>query len=116
MTSCATACILMFPIALGLRFHNRVTATMNGQAATSSYLERLEAFRKADTERDAMVAEVIRKYEELKSRYNDKCDDLNNEVESRRMWQGKAREHESALQEQRLVSVRRPLFDAKLAC
>ena len=36
--------------------------TMNGHTtAPSSYLDRLEAFRKSDTERDCLVAEVIRK-------------------------------------------------------
>ena len=66
---------------------------MNGHSAPSSYLDRLEAFRKTDADRDALVAEVIRNYEELQHKYAEKCDDYNNEVQSRRLWQGKAAEY-----------------------
>jgi len=79
---------------------------MNGHATPASYRERLDAFRRSDADREDMVNEVIRKYEELKMQYDEKCDDYHNEVESRRLWQSKAREHESALREQRQVSVR----------
>ena len=58
---------------------------MNGHTTPSSYVGRLEAFRKTDAERDALVAEVVRQYEELQLKYAEKCDDYNNEVESRRM-------------------------------
>ena len=51
---------------------------MNGHATPPSYLERLEAFRNSDAERDALVAEVLRKYEELKLKYDEKCDDYSN--------------------------------------
>lgn len=40
---------------------------MNGHSkSTPDYAERLEAFRKSDQERDALVAEVIEGYEKLK--------------------------------------------------
>lgn len=78
---------------------------MNGHTNQASYGERLEAFRKSDTERDALVAEVIRKYEELQLKFAEKCDDYNNEVESRRMWQNKASSHERALAEHKQASV-----------
>ena len=79
---------------------------MNGHVNGTSYGDQLEAFRKSDTERDALVAEVIRKYEELQLRYAEKCDDYSNEVESRRMWQSKASSHERALAEHKQASVR----------
>ena len=79
---------------------------MNGHANHSSYGDQLEAFRKSDAERDALVAEVIRKYEELQLKYAEKCDDYSNEVESRRMWQSKASSHERALAEHKQASVR----------
>ena len=82
--------------------------TMNGHANHTSYADRLEAFRKSDTERDALVAEVIRKYEDLQLKFVEKCDDYNNEVESRRMWQNKASSHERALAEHRQASVSAP--------
>ena len=78
---------------------------MNGHTTPSSYVDRLEAFRKTDAERDALVAEVIRNYEELQLKYAEKCDDYKNEVESRRMWQSKASTHERSLMEYRQVSV-----------
>lgn len=81
---------------------------MNGHSNHTSYAERLEAFRRTDTERDALVAEVIRKYEELELKFAEKCDDYNNEVESRRMWQNKASNHERALAEHKQASVRAP--------
>ena len=37
-----------------------------------------------------MISDVVARYEELHLKYVEKCDDLNNEVESRRMWQTKA--------------------------
>ena len=78
---------------------------MNGHTTPSSYLDRLEAFRKTDAERDALVAEVIRNYEELQLKYAEKCDDYSNEVESRRMWQGKASTNERALAQYKQASV-----------
>jgi hypothetical protein len=79
---------------------------MNGHANHSSYYaDRLEAFRKSDAERDALLVEVIRKYEELQLKYAEKCDDFSNEVESRRMWQSKASSHERALAEHKQASV-----------
>lgn len=81
---------------------------MNGHSAAMGYAERLEAFRKSDAERDEMVAEIIRNYHQLQLQYGEKCDDYNNEVESRRMWQSKAKTSEVALTEQRQASVHGP--------
>ena len=78
---------------------------MNGHTTQPSYIDRLEGFRKTDAERDALVAEVIRNYEELQMKYKETCDDLYNEIESRRMWQSKASSHERALLEHKQVSV-----------
>lgn len=39
---------------------------MNGYSRPSNYAEQLEAFRKSDADRDALVAEVIENYEKLK--------------------------------------------------
>ncbi|USW48662.1 Putative Zinc finger, CCCH-type [Septoria linicola] len=44
-----------------------------------NYAERLEAFRKSDTERDALVAQVLADYEELKSKVDEITDDYRNE-------------------------------------
>lgn len=42
---------------------------MNGLSTTSHYAEQLEGFRKSDADRDALVAQVIRDYEQLKVAY-----------------------------------------------
>lgn len=80
---------------------------MNGHTAAGAmdYAARLETFSKADAERNALVAEILRNYEELNTKYAEKCDDYNNEVESRRMWQSKARTSELALSEHKVASV-----------
>lgn len=39
---------------------------MNGHIKTVDYAQQLEAFRKSDAERDALVSEVIENYEKLK--------------------------------------------------
>ena len=78
---------------------------MNGHTPSSLCKEKLEAFRKSDAERDSLVEEVLRKYEELQLKFIEKSDDYDNEVESRRMWQGKASTHEKALAEHKQSSV-----------
>ncbi|KXL46403.1 hypothetical protein M433DRAFT_88094 [Acidomyces richmondensis BFW] len=77
---------------------------MNGHAIPLDYAARLDAFRKSDSERDALVADLVKNYESLKLKYDQKCDDYNNEVESRRMWQNKANANERALNEHRVAS------------
>ncbi|KAK5125458.1 hypothetical protein LTR85_000567 [Meristemomyces frigidus] len=77
---------------------------MNGHSVPMSYTDRIEIFRRVDAERDGMVAEIMRHLEELQLKYSEKCDDYNNEVESRRMWQSKANTSERALTEQRQAS------------
>ncbi|KAK1765606.1 hypothetical protein QBC33DRAFT_454409 [Phialemonium atrogriseum] len=61
---------------------------MNGNV--ESYLHRLEAFRRADFERDAMLAELVKSYHDLHVQYQQKCIDYEDAVESRRSWQSKA--------------------------
>ena len=55
----------------------------------ASYAEQLEAFRQSDATRDALFAKVLADYEELKLKVEEVTDDYNNEIESRRLWQGK---------------------------
>lgn len=92
---------------------------MNGHAPPASYLEHLEAFQKRQKQDADFITEVIRNYEELQIKYAEKCDDYNNEVASRRMWQSKASCHERALIEQKQVSVSsdcsesRPMFESR---
>lgn len=78
---------------------------MNGHSALGSYQERLEAFRRSDAERDALVTELITKYEELQARYDEKCGDYENEVESRRTWQNAAKSSEREMIALRQASV-----------
>ncbi len=78
---------------------------MNGHASSAmDYTSRLEDFRRSDSERDALVAELLQNFQALELKYTEKCDDYNNEVESRRMWQSKAKTSEVALIEQKQAS------------
>jgi hypothetical protein len=77
---------------------------MNGHA--ESYLDRLQAFRESDKERDALVSDLIKKYQDLQTKYDEKCDDYDNEVESRRIWQSNAKESSRELLTLRQASVR----------
>ncbi|RMX71169.1 hypothetical protein D0869_15906, partial [Hortaea werneckii] len=74
-----------------LRFSSPSPSIMNGHSGLlDSYTERLEGFRRSDAERDAL--------------YDEKCEDFNNEVESRRSWQSKFRTSEQALNQQKQAS------------
>ncbi|KXT08868.1 hypothetical protein AC579_6757 [Pseudocercospora musae] len=70
----------------------------HGSADASHYMERLAKFREVDAERDALVTQILKDYEELKKKYDEREDDYKNEVASRRMWQGRASTCEQSLQ------------------
>ncbi|KAK4507362.1 hypothetical protein PRZ48_001097 [Zasmidium cellare] len=74
---------------------------MEGDSAFSA---RLEEIKKADEQRAAFLDEVIKAYEELKLKYNERTDDYNNEVASRRLWQTKASQCEQALAQHKQAS------------
>lgn len=76
-----------------------------GSAPTADYLERFEAFRQSDREREAFVADLVQKYQELQVRYQEKCGDFENEVESRRIWYNAAKVKENELLAMRQESV-----------
>lgn len=80
---------------------------MSAQAAmaVSGYLERLESFRQADKDRETMVTDLVQAFEDLEAKYFKKCDDFDNEIESRRMWQAKARNFELSLNDYKNTSV-----------
>lgn len=54
-----------------------------------------------------MVTELINKYQELHTKYEEKCDDYDNEVESRRTWQNAAKTSEREMVALRQASVRK---------
>ncbi|OHF03726.1 C-x8-C-x5-C-x3-H type zinc finger protein [Colletotrichum orchidophilum] len=56
----------------------------------SPYMQQLELFRRNDFTRDQMIQDLLARHGQLQQAYRDKCDDYNNERESRRMWQTKA--------------------------
>jgi hypothetical protein len=82
---------------------------MNGHDAYSaqapSFLERFEAFRQSDREREAFVADLVQKYQDLQVKYQQKCGDFENEVESRRIWYNSAKARETELLTLRQASV-----------
>ncbi|KAK1467184.1 C-x8-C-x5-C-x3-H type zinc finger protein [Colletotrichum melonis] len=56
----------------------------------SAYVQQLELFRRNDYTRDQMIQDLLARHGQLQQAYREKCDDYNNERESRRMWQTKA--------------------------
>ena len=77
----------------------------DGYAPATSYFERFEAFRQSDREREAFVADLVQKYQDLQTRYQEKCGDYENEVESRRIWYNTAKSRETELMTLRQASV-----------
>lgn len=75
---------------------------MNG---TVTHAATLESIRKADQERADFLEELIKSYDELKRKYDERTDDYYNEIESRRLWQGKASVSEQALLQHKQASV-----------
>ncbi|TDZ37070.1 hypothetical protein C8035_v008222 [Colletotrichum spinosum] len=63
---------------------------MDSSGDLSKYVQQLEVFRHNDFNRDQMIQDILRRYDQLQRQYLEKCDDYSNEVESRRMWQTKA--------------------------
>ncbi|KAL0929525.1 C-x8-C-x5-C-x3-H type zinc finger protein [Colletotrichum truncatum] len=55
-----------------------------------AYTQKLEICRDSDRTRDLIIQDLMRRFDLLQHLYNEKCGDLENEVESRRMWQTKA--------------------------
>ncbi|TPX08572.1 uncharacterized protein E0L32_009911 [Thyridium curvatum] len=70
----------------------------------SAYWARLAAFRQADREREEMVTELVTKYTHLMEQFQQKCDDLENEVASRRMWHKRATEAANNLTDLKYVT------------
>ena len=70
---------------------------MNGSGSTRqadspplTLNERLEAFRRSDAERDALLQNVLQAYSQLQQEYETKCIDYDDAVEARRRWQSEA--------------------------
>ncbi|KAF2237206.1 C-x8-C-x5-C-x3-H type zinc finger protein [Viridothelium virens] len=47
----------------------------------------LDRFRQSDAERQSLVENIVKQYEKLQYKYLEKCNDYDNEVQSRRLWQ-----------------------------
>ncbi|KAF6845531.1 C-x8-C-x5-C-x3-H type zinc finger protein [Colletotrichum musicola] len=66
---------------------------MDNLVDLSQCVQQLDAFRQADCSRDQMIRhlkDILVSYDRLQTLYRGKCDDYENERESRRMWQTKA--------------------------
>jgi hypothetical protein len=78
---------------------------MNGHSLPTTYSDKWESFKQADAEKDAFVADLLRQYEELQTRYKESCDEYENERAGRRHWQSKAALFEREVTEQKRASV-----------
>ena len=75
------------------------------QSSIEYYTSKLETFRAIDREREELITEVLRKYDGLLTEYKRKCDDYENEIESRRMWQQKEMLARNEVKESRYARV-----------
>ncbi|XXH05512.1 hypothetical protein Hte_011942 [Hypoxylon texense] len=59
---------------------------------SANYLARLEGFRHIDKERDELIKELIANYKDLKERFEKKCQEYDDEAQTRRLYQAQANE------------------------
>ncbi|KAI8278782.1 hypothetical protein K4K60_005942 [Colletotrichum sp. SAR11_57] len=71
---------------------------MDGAMRLSQYVRHFRDFEIQDQVRGQMISEILTRYEHLQHAYQEKCDDYNNEVESRRLWQTKAQNCDGEMQ------------------
>lgn len=64
---------------------------MDGHGVASTYFTKLQAFKKSDEDRNALVEELIQAYEELKMKYEEQSIDFEDAKKSRRDHQKEAR-------------------------
>ncbi|KAF2502887.1 hypothetical protein BU16DRAFT_22082 [Lophium mytilinum] len=60
---------------------------MNGYMDSSAVLAQIEGFKKSDGDRESLLMKLIKQLEDLKEKYEEKCDDHENERQSRRRLQ-----------------------------
>ncbi|KAI1414024.1 hypothetical protein F5Y13DRAFT_159567 [Hypoxylon sp. FL1857] len=67
---------------------------MNGITSKpgADYLARVESFHRLDKEREDMLKELIAKYQDLEERFEKKCKEYDNEVQTRSLYQAQANE------------------------
>lgn len=80
------------------------------QSTIEHYTSKLECFRLIDREREELITEALRKYDALLTEYKRKCDDYENEMESRRMWQQKELLARNEVKESRYARVSESVF------
>ncbi|KAF2091568.1 hypothetical protein K490DRAFT_61004 [Saccharata proteae CBS 121410] len=73
--------------------HGMMNGMMNGimnGSRTDAFYDldaRIQAFRRSDQERDSLLQDIVRQFEQLKVAHSEKCTDFENEVHARRRWQ-----------------------------
>ncbi|KAF2139644.1 uncharacterized protein K452DRAFT_289641 [Aplosporella prunicola CBS 121167] len=82
----------MFSVTTPPSLHDGRDKMNGGYETLPSLDQKLESFRRSDQERDALLQEIVRQYEQLKLAFNEKCSDLDNEVQARRYWQSQFNE------------------------
>ncbi|KAI1378781.1 hypothetical protein F4677DRAFT_411969 [Hypoxylon crocopeplum] len=64
---------------------------------SASYLARLERFHQLDEERENMIKDLVTKYEDLEQRFEKKCEEYENETQTRSLYQARANESDRKL-------------------
>ncbi|KAI8314945.1 hypothetical protein K4K61_003391 [Colletotrichum sp. SAR11_59] len=64
----------------------------------NQYARQVEIFRHQDHNRQQLISDILTNHANLQRAYQEKCEDYNNEVESRRWWQTKAQNCDGEMQ------------------
>ena len=85
-------CLFVKPALSASKTRNwNVRLKMAGEGNGADFSTRVEKLKRFESERGALVAGLIADYEELSVKYAQKCTDYQDELESRRLYQTKAR-------------------------
>jgi hypothetical protein len=71
------------------------------------YVSKFEGFRRSDEEREHMVANLLRRFQDLQTEYQKKCSDYENEVNSRRQYQDEVKRARAEISDARKSKVSR---------
>ena len=71
---------------------------------------KLQEFQRSDEERQALIGTLLRQCAEFQKLYRRNCDDYENEVESRRMWQQKENTARNEVKQLRYATVSETLL------
>lgn len=87
---------------------------MEGLADPEAFKACYAQFRKSDNDRDVLITQLLSNYEDLKIRYQNVKNQLEDEKENREIWQRETRDARRQLHQSKLANVS-PVFSLSLS-